>query len=91
MASRMAVEMMLPPTFNSVPSCSGAILPIVRYAAGTTSSANSVDYLSAVNLSRAPTIDSFQKAGAMCLEGWLERKQSWGPECIKRIMSMHTR
>lgn len=39
-ASLMAAEMMLPPTFSSRPSCSGAILPHVRYAAGSRSSAN---------------------------------------------------
>ena len=38
-ASLMAAEMMLPPTLSSRPSCSGAILPHTRYAAGSRSSA----------------------------------------------------
>ena len=39
-ASLMAAEITLPPTFSSTPSCSGAILPQVRYAAGSKSSAH---------------------------------------------------
>ena len=38
-ASLIAAEMTLPPTLSSTPSCSGAILPQVRYAAGSKSSA----------------------------------------------------